>query len=136
MSGGGADAPEELDQRGDQERGGFRYFDPAVLDVRVPSDVWRDAVGLARLRVRDHGDGIPPDELEAVFDKFIQSSKTKSGAGGTGLGLSICREIVDWHQGRIWAQNHPEAGAVFTVELPLSRCESRQPVETGAARGA
>ncbi len=72
-----------------------------------------------RLQVRDSGPGIPPDELETVFDKFVQSSKTKSGAGGTGLGLSICREIVKGHHGRLWAENHPEGGAVFTVELPL-----------------
>ena len=39
------------------------------------------------ISVRDEGPGIPPDELELVFDKFMQSSKTKSGSGGTGLGL-------------------------------------------------
>jgi len=71
------------------------------------------------LSVRDHGQGIPPEELETVFDKFVQSSKTKSGAGGTGLGLSISREIVKGHGGRIWAENHPEGGAIFRVELPI-----------------
>ena len=69
-----------------------------------------------RLSIRDEGPGIPDDELEAVFDKFVQSSKTKSGAGGTGLGLSICRQIVDAYNGRIWAENRPEGGAVFHVE--------------------
>jgi PAS domain S-box-containing protein len=71
------------------------------------------------ITVRDHGDGIPPDELEAVFDKFVQSSKTRTGAGGTGLGLSICREIVAGHGGRIWAENHPDGGAVLTMLLPV-----------------
>jgi signal transduction histidine kinase len=70
--------------------------------------------------VRDQGMGIPEDELETVFDKFIQSSKTKTGAGGTGLGLAICREIITAHQGRIWAENVPEGGALFSFELPLS----------------
>lgn len=65
------------------------------------------------LSVSDSGGGIPPAELDAVFDKFVQSSKTKSGAGGTGLGLSICREIVLAHGGTIWAENRPEGGAVF-----------------------
>jgi len=69
------------------------------------------------LTVRDEGAGIPEDELEAVFDKFVQSSKTKSGAGGTGLGLAICREIVTAHGGRIWAANGTR-GAVFSVVLP------------------
>jgi signal transduction histidine kinase len=68
----------------------------------------------------DDGIGIPDDELELVFDKFVQSSKTKSGAGGTGLGLAICREIVAAHGGSIVATNHapPATGACFTVVLP------------------
>ncbi|MCG8382993.1 MAG: PAS domain S-box protein, partial [Gammaproteobacteria bacterium] len=44
--------------------------------------------------ITDEGIGVPNEELETIFDKFIQSSKTKNGAGGTGLGLAICREIV------------------------------------------
>jgi len=73
-----------------------------------------------RVSVCDQGPGIPQDELEVVFDKFIQSSKTKTGAGGTGLGLAICHEIVAAHKGRIWAENRPEGGAVFSFEIPLS----------------
>jgi len=68
--------------------------------------------------ITDQGPGIPENELEAVFDKFIQSSKTKSGAGGTGLGLAICKEIVAAHQGRIWAEPNPEGGAVFKFLIP------------------
>ncbi|MCP4752583.1 MAG: PAS domain S-box protein [Proteobacteria bacterium] len=70
------------------------------------------------LAVKDNGVGIPAEELETVFDKFVQSSKTKTGAGGTGLGLAICREIVDDHGGAIWAENNPEGGAVFKIEIP------------------
>jgi PAS domain S-box-containing protein len=75
--------------------------------------------------VQDQGIGIPEAELEAVFDKFVQSSKTKSGAGGTGLGLAITREIVQQHGGRVWARNHPDGGAEFVVLLP------RQPFGDG-----
>jgi signal transduction histidine kinase len=71
-----------------------------------------------RLAVADQGPGIPPDELEFVFDKFAQSSTTRTGAGGTGLGLAICREIVHAHQGTITASNRAEGGAVFEVLLP------------------
>ncbi len=78
--------------------------------------------------VHDQGMGIPEEELDAVFNKFVQSSKTKTGAGGTGLGLSICREIMTAHHGRIWAQNGPDGGAVFSFELPLPG-----PDEAGAA---
>lgn len=71
-----------------------------------------------RLTVSDEGVGIPESELDAVFEKFVQSSKTKSGAGGTGLGLAICREIVTAHGGRIFARNNPAGGADLVVELP------------------
>ncbi len=77
----------------------------------------------ALLSVRDEGPGIPPDELETVFDKFVQSSKTKSNQGGTGLGLAICREIVGEHKGRIWAENNQGAGCIFYVELLVAHAE-------------
>ena len=70
--------------------------------------------------VRDRGPGVPEEELERVFEKFVQSSKTKSGAGGTGLGLAICREIITAHHGRIWAENCPDGGGVFSFEIPRS----------------
>jgi signal transduction histidine kinase len=59
--------------------------------------------------------------LETVFDKFVQSSKTKTGAGGTGLGLAICREIVAAHGGTIRAEQNPapQAGVCFVVRLPV-----------------
>jgi signal transduction histidine kinase len=74
--------------------------------------------------VRDEGPGIPPGEMESVFDKFVQSSKTKTNQGGTGLGLAICREIVAGHKGRIWAENNTGAGCIFYVELPIATGDS------------
>ena len=68
--------------------------------------------------IGDEGPGIPESELEAIFDKFTQSSRTANGAGGSGLGLAICREIAHLHQGKIWAANGPSGGAVFHVVLP------------------
>lgn len=69
--------------------------------------------------ITDEGIGVPNEELETIFDKFIQSSKTKSGAGGTGLGLAICREIVHAHKGTIWAEPSAQAGVTFCFTLPL-----------------
>lgn len=69
----------------------------------------------------DQGIGIPENEYESVFDKFIQSSKTKTGSGGTGLGLAICREIVLAHKGKIWAENNSEGGATFRFMLPYEQ---------------
>ncbi len=74
--------------------------------------------GYLGVAVHDRGPGIPHDEINSIFDKFIQSSKTKTGAGGTGLGLAICKEIITAHQGSIWAENQREGGAVFTFEIP------------------
>jgi len=75
---------------------------------------------MLQITVRDSGVGIPPDELESIFAKFVQSSRTHSGAGGTGLGLAICREIVAAHGGRIWAENNAYGGASLHFTLPLA----------------
>ncbi|NQU64025.1 MAG: hybrid sensor histidine kinase/response regulator [SAR324 cluster bacterium] len=72
------------------------------------------------ISIKDQGPGIPDNELESIFDRFIQSSKTKTGAGGTGLGLSICLEIIKAHHGKILAENNPEGGATFSFTLPVS----------------
>ncbi len=69
-------------------------------------------------RATDEGPGIPESELKTVFDKFSQSSTTKTGAGGTGLGLAICQEIIEAHGGEIWAENAITGGAVFCFSIP------------------
>jgi len=66
----------------------------------------------------DQGIGIPENELEIIFDKFIQSSRTNVGAGGTGLGLAICKEIIEGHHGRIWAERNDTCGATIAFTLP------------------
>ncbi len=91
--------------------------------------------GKARVSVADEGMGIAPEELEAIFEKFVQSSRTKTGAGGTGLGLAISREIVQAHGGRIWAENRPGKGAVFHFEIPLSEIPGRGEVLEAAPAG-
>jgi len=73
------------------------------------------------ISVKDDGIGIPKDELEFIFDRFVQSSKTKTGAGGTGLGLSICLKIINAHKGKIWAENNQHGGATFSFMLPYKQ---------------
>lgn len=70
------------------------------------------------IAVEDQGIGIPETELQNIFDKFIQSSKTNKGTGGTGLGLAICLDIVNVHKGKIWAENNSNGGATFKIVLP------------------
>lgn len=94
-------------------------FSPENKQVSVDCCEDVDA-GALHITVRDEGVGIPEDELDAVFDKFIQSTKTKTGAGGTGLGLAICKEIVQGHGGKIWAENNTRDGATFHVALPIT----------------
>ena len=74
--------------------------------------------------IKDQGIGIPDDELEHIFDKFVQSSKTKNNVGGTGLGLAICKEFIDAHQGRIWAEHNPQGGSIFNFTIPLKQVEA------------
>lgn len=75
---------------------------------------------MLRLAVLDEGAGIPEEELKTIFDEFSQSQKVKSGVfnKGTGLGLAICKQILNYHHGRIWAENRREGGARLEFEIP------------------
>jgi len=104
-------------------------FSPAGAEIRItiahamlPAGRRADdppAIEALKLTISDRGPGIPPKELNSVFDKFVQSTKTRSGAGGTGLGLSISREIIVAHGGRIEASNNQDGGASLSFTIPL-----------------
>jgi two-component system sensor histidine kinase ChvG len=74
--------------------------------------------------VEDDGPGIPPDNLETVFQRFYTSRPKGQAFGGhSGLGLSIARQIIEAHNGRIWAENRTDpqgkiTGARMSVSLP------------------
>jgi heavy metal sensor kinase len=75
--------------------------------------------GTAAVSVRDTGPGIPPEALPRVFDRFFRLDAARSRAqGGSGLGLAICKEIVEAHGGRIWAESTLGQGSTFTISLP------------------
>ncbi|HUB67286.1 MAG TPA: ATP-binding protein [Candidatus Methylacidiphilales bacterium] len=76
------------------------------------------------LTIRDTGPGIPPHLIQRIFDPGF----TTKGVGvGTGLGLSISRKIIEQsHGGRITVFNHPEGGAVFRIEIPISSRETAE----------
>jgi two-component system sensor histidine kinase ChvG len=75
------------------------------------------------IQVDDDGPGIPPENLETIFERFYTSRPKGAAFGGnSGLGLAIARQIVEAHGGRIWADNRSADGKVtgarFTVALP------------------
>jgi signal transduction histidine kinase len=77
--------------------------------------------GAVRIRVRDAGPGIAPDELARVFEPFyrVESSRSRE-SGGTGLGLTIARNIAEQHGGTISLANRHEGGLEVTLLLPES----------------
>jgi PAS domain S-box-containing protein len=76
----------------------------------------KDGEQFVRVSVSDSGRGVPPDELDRVFEAFYSTK-----ADGIGMGLSICRSIVEAHGGRIWASvADSQAGTVFTFTLPMA----------------
>ena len=73
------------------------------------------------LSVRDFGHGLPPGDLDRVFDKFYRADSSDSQiAYGYGLGLYVCRQLVEAQGGRIWAENAPGGGAIFSLTLPVA----------------
>jgi signal transduction histidine kinase len=93
-----------------------------ILRIITPSDsAFRltESISALQLSIQDEGPGIPSSELTTIFDAFIQSSFTRTGAGGTGLGLSICKNIIDQHHGKIWAENAADKGTLVTFQIPV-----------------
>ncbi|MDF9391493.1 MULTISPECIES: ATP-binding protein [Methylococcus] len=79
----------------------------------------KDTAANLIIEVRDHGPGIPEDQLEAVFSPFVRLETSRNRAsGGTGLGLSIARDIALSHGGRLSLRNCPEGGLIARLNLP------------------
>ena len=80
---------------------------------RLRLDLTTREAGVLTLTVRDSGRGVPPAELEHIFERFV-TTKTE----GLGMGLSISRSIIEAHGGRIWATPNPDRGLIVHIELP------------------
>ena len=92
-----------------EQRDGHHHHRLTVRTRRTP-----DAI---RIEIEDSGAGIPANLIERIFNPFFTTKPTGSG---TGLGLSISLGIVREHEGRIWAENAPQTGARFVVEVPVT----------------
>ncbi|KAB2914769.1 MAG: sensor histidine kinase KdpD [Hyphomicrobiaceae bacterium] len=102
----------------------------APLDTTIRIQSWREKDSI-RLQVLDEGNGIPPADLERIFDKFYRAQKGDQVRAGTGLGLAISRGFVEAMQGAISAANRSDRpGAVFTITLPIP--EAAEPREVAA----
>jgi two-component system, OmpR family, sensor histidine kinase KdpD len=90
---------------------------PPGSAIRIRS--WRDGEAVS-LQILDEGDGIPPGDLERIFDKFYRVQKGDQVRAGTGLGLAISRGFVEAMRGTLVAANRSDhSGAVFTIRLPV-----------------
>ena len=76
--------------------------------------------------VRDTGEGIAPDVLPRVFDRFVRADASRTG-GGAGLGLAIVKRIVDLHGGTVRVESVLGAGATFTATFPATRAPQPAP---------
>jgi two-component system heavy metal sensor histidine kinase CusS len=93
-------------------------YTPAGKCVSVTSQL--GAAGW-RVAVDDEGPGVPADQRERIFERFVRLAHSTQHEKGSGLGLAICRSIITLHQGRIWAETPPGGlGLRVIFELPLA----------------
>ena len=111
-----------------------------IVVTSLPPAISPLAVDSVRIDVADRGIGIPPDELQRIFDEFYQTEHgRRSRKGGTGLGLSLTRNFVELHHGTIDVKSSPGRGSCFTLYLPIDYNEAARrmtPVPMLAAAGA
>jgi signal transduction histidine kinase len=87
--------------------------------------------------VTDSGAGIPPDQLERIFERFSRLDQGRSrDRGGSGLGLAIARAITEAHGGTIRAESEPGLGATFRIELPGYRAHGRLASDATSSRSS
>ena len=90
-----------------------KYAPDSTIDIHS----WLEE-GNIHVTVRDHGQGIPPQYLARLFQRFFRNPEQSSGVRGTGLGLFICRQIIQAHRGMIWIESQVGEGTTVHVLFP------------------
>jgi len=99
--------------------GNARRFTPAGSPIEIGVEK-NEAQGVAILSVIDHGEGIPPQIREKIFQRFWRADSSRNrDTGGSGLGLAIVASIVAAHKGTVDVVETPGGGATFRVILPI-----------------
>jgi signal transduction histidine kinase len=98
-----------------------RHHSPMGRVITVQTEVTPDTVVV---HVRNEGEGIPPEELPWVFDRFYRTGKGTKTSEGTGLGLAIVREIMLAHDGKVTVESCPKSGTTFSLHLKRVQAES------------
>ena len=99
---------------------GIHFSSPGdTIRVRIQPPGNRIKEKTVEISVIDQGIGIPEEEINQIFDKFLHNSMTRGDSHGTDMGLSICRQIVQDHHGAISARRNPDGGTIFSFVLPV-----------------
>jgi signal transduction histidine kinase len=91
----------------------------APLESQISIRAHQQDMTYVRLEVIDHGQGIPDEYKQRLFDRFVQVEGRQVVRRGVGLGLSFCKLVAEAHGGKIWIEDNPDGGSIFVVTLPI-----------------
>ncbi|PZE19886.1 sensor histidine kinase [Paenibacillus xerothermodurans] len=92
----------------------LKYLDKADGRVAI---ILRETRTSAIMEIKDNGVGIPADDLQHIFDRFYRVDSARNNADGSGLGLAIAKQIVEGHEGKIWATSSVGEGTRMMISL-------------------